>query len=594
MKKTNSWARMLRSMVALMLVFSVLLCGCMPSEEDDGGKQNNTGNGITIGDGDGKLEAQDAVDGVSSVYGILLKLLGGEIQLDGTSNMAMQSNIAITIGDEIKTQLGRSLEQAGLGSDLSWFQSVGISSTTITNGDLTQMNMDALLNGKTVVSAEMIMDMVGSMAYISLPGLNDQSIGINMGMGQEMEGTGSSTGVAVSPVGGMSMIGDMLKDITVEHKELIQALPTEQEMNKLLSSYLEAALACLGEPTEATETLSHGGVSQQVTTTTYVLTQHNVLDMAIAVLTKAREDKDLEKALDAFSNLSNAINEENLDLYDELLNHTNGALEDLQDTKANSEDSELLRLCAYTADGKTVGMKLYLTAMDQVAKPGISGGVEDVVTPAPASEDSKATSITLFSLENDDNTAFYLNIADSFELSGTGTIKGKKTSGNYNLIVDGVTYLMVEVKDFTANALSSDTLEGTLRLRLGEGLKDRIPQNFFLNENTIIELQLQIDEETIGMQWRLYSGETFLLSVLMQMTVLDASEIKVPQDYVNVEGQGEMAAWLQNMNTDNVMENLEDADVPAELLQMLQQLLEGGFGGEEEVYPEYDYPVYED
>jgi N-acetylglucosamine-6-phosphate deacetylase len=65
MKHTNTfhWTRLLRSMIALMVILSMLLCGCAGSDTDgkDDGKGNGGNSAGVLGDGDGKLETEDHV-----------------------------------------------------------------------------------------------------------------------------------------------------------------------------------------------------------------------------------------------------------------------------------------------------------------------------------------------------------------------------------------------------------------------------------------------------------------------------------------------------------------------------------------------------
>lgn len=625
MKTRNefTWMRLMRTVLALTLVFAMLLCGCAELPKDDG-KQDDKENSAILGDGDGKLEAQDAVDGVSAVYGLLLKLLGGELEMDGAANMAMQSEIVVTLGDEFKTQLGQALLNMDPTMDLSWFKNLGLSMTTITEGDLTQMGVGVNINGKNIASANIIMDMLGGMMYASLPGINDKTIGMPMnntpqpapspeiGMGGTLVGPGQDDemeavgGIGIAPsMMGMLLNGD-ITEIFAEHKELVQALPSEKQMNKLISGYMELVLECLDEGTTAEETLTQGDVSQKVDATTYVITQHDLLDAAIAVLTKAKTDAELEKALDAFGALMNAVaaqqdeEAEPVDLHEEMMDEIDSLLEDLQDTKANTEDDEMLRFSTYTANDKTVGFQLTLTAMDAVARPEDEVDIpkdEAIVQPVSAEEPERVSRMTFYSLEDGNKTAFYLNLADSVQLSGTGTVSGKKTSGNYSLKLGGVEYLQIEVKDFTADALNSETLEGTLRLRFGQGMLGRMQgKSIFFSEDTMVELQLKIDGEKVDVNAKLFSGETFFFGIATSMKTIQADKIQVPTDYVDVTGQGQMAQWLSGMNLDAVLKNLEEADVPTELVQMLKDLMENGFSAEEgeavppnEMYPEYDY-----
>ena len=68
MKKTFTWARLLRTTAAWILVFSMLLCGCASTPNDNGTTEGKDNVPVT----NGKLEAQDAADGISALYGLLL------------------------------------------------------------------------------------------------------------------------------------------------------------------------------------------------------------------------------------------------------------------------------------------------------------------------------------------------------------------------------------------------------------------------------------------------------------------------------------------------------------------------------------------
>ena len=629
--KTFHWARLLKSVVALTLVLAMLLCGCatLPGGEGDGDK-NNKPNGQLPGDG--KLEPQDAVDGVSALYGMVLDILSGNMELDASLDMAMQNEVVVTLGDEIKAQLGGALEQIGMSEDVSWFQSIGFSSTTVTKGDMLQMILEAKLNGESLVSGNVIMDQANGMIYAALPGLNDETIGVNIGammpqpptVSGGMAGVGSMGGVAMVP-GTADMIAQM-EEMLAQHKDLIKALPTEEEMNALLTSYLETALDCLDKGTAKAETLTYGGVSQNVTATTFVYTRHDVLDTAIALLTKTKTDKDLEKALDAFGALGNAIAKqqdpeaEQVDMYEMLMGEVDSMIEDLEEAKAATEDLEFLRLVSYTANDQTVGFQVYLPDMGGAVRPEgkpeypeptyapevddiypayTTAPVEEPTYPEPypeeyyapvtVGEEAALPVLTVYSLENNGKTALYLDVMGKLEFSGTGTVKSGKASGNYVLKMDGAEFLKIELKDFTANVLSSETLEGTIRLRMGQALANQVQANPIINENTVIELKLQIDEQNMDLTVNLYSGDMFIAGIATKNKILKNADIKVPTEYTEIADEEAMMTWVSKMDFEALLENLEEAGIPNEMIQMLEQMMQGGFGGEPEYDYEYDY-----
>ena len=603
MKKTFTWARLLRTTAAWILVFSMLLCGCASTPNDNGTTEGKDNVPVT----NGKLEAQDAADGISALYGLLLKFLGGDMEMDASMDMAMQSDVAITLGSEIKEQLGQSLKEVGINEGLSWFESLGLSTTMIKDGDLTRLVVGINLFKKDIISADVIMDMANKMMYATLPGINDQTVGMPMDMEQQdgnelpdmdedWDDTMDET-PAAGAVGGVSSLltGGNLAAIFAEHKDLIQALPTEEQMNQLILSYLDVTLEYLEEGTTAKETLTQDDVSQSVDATTYVITRYDVMDAAIAVLTKAKTDTELEKALDAFSALSNAIatqqgeDVEQTDLHAELMDDIDDMLKDLQEDKTNSEDDEVLRICVYTANDKTVGIQMTMHEMDGFAEPED----ETVAQSMSAEEADQVKRITVYSLEDGNKSAFYLNVMDNVEFSGSNHVSveqlmgNKLVSGNYTLKLDGVEYLLVELENFTADPFNSETLEGTVYLRLGKGLKDTMetPSPFF-NQNTVVKLEVKIDDKGSELNVVLYSGDMILFRIDTATKLLEPTEITVPKDYIDGTNEEAMAQWMQNMDLEALLNNLKEADVPEELIQMLELMMQGG---SEEGPPEEEY-----
>jgi hypothetical protein len=50
-----------------------------------------------------------------------------------------------------------------------------------------------------------------------------------------------------------------------------------------------------------------------------------------------------------------------------------------------------------------------------------------------------------------------------------------------------------------------------------------------------------------------------------------------------------MMTWVSKMDFEALLENLEEAGIPSEMIQMLAQMMQGGMGGVPETDYEYDY-----
>lgn len=537
-KNLFSWKRLWRTSLALLLVFSMLLCGCANTGDGDGDTKPPKNNSL-LGDGDGRLEAQDAVDSITNIYGALLGAVGGNQEPDSKVEM----ELVLTPGEELKVQLGNALSQLELDSDMSWLKNIGVHMEMGYADDLIEMVVGAKINGKDVATSEMVMDMLGGMMYLSVPDLQKQAIGTEVDMNQMQV-----------------MIPDM-SEMMAEYSEFVKDLPSDQELNAVLTYYLNVALEELDTPTTSSTELSHNGVTQKVTSTTYFVTRHDVLDIASTLLTTAKTDGELEKVLDAFSKVTNSIGAKqaaeegtswtDVDLHAQLMEAIDPALEDIADTKANTEDLEFLEFVAY-GDGKTQqGFKLRIENTDY---------------------------LTMYSLQSGDNTAFLLRVP-GFEISGNGTAKGSKSSGDYVVSMNGQALAYVGVKDFDTKALNKGELKGTVRLQLSEALVDAMGKNMFLNEDTVIELVLDIDGKTSKMDINIYLENILLFGIGLTTKTGSAGKITVPSSYVDMQDPNAMEQWAQGVKFDSVLRNLRSAGVPDKLVDMLQQALDEAMSG---------------
>lgn len=552
MKHTDSfsWKRLWRTSLALLLVLSMVLCGCSTAGNGDGDGTKPAENNALLGDGDGRLEAQDAVDSITNIYGALLGAFGGNRKPD----TAVEMELVLTPGEKLKAQLGNALAQMDLDSDMSWLKNVGVHMETGYADDMMQMVVEAQLNGKKVISAEMVMDLVNGVIAMSVPDLNNQSIGTQVDMSQVQGSSQQAT------------------QILQEYAEFFKDLPSDKDLNKVLTNYLNLALEELEEPTKESMELSHGGITQKVTATTYSVTRYDVLDMATAVLTAAKTDADLEKVMDALSNVANQIGAkqaaeqgftwEDVDLYAQLLEVIDPALEDLADAKTQTEDLEFLQLTVYGDDKTQQGFKLRLNDVDY---------------------------LQVISLKDGSNTAFYMSVSNMLEISGTGTVKSGKSSGEYIIAMHGTELLYVEIENFDTKALAKGDLKGTLRLQLAEDMLDQMGGNLPINEDTVIELVLNITGKTAKMEINLYADQILLFGIALTTKTGSAGKIKVPGNYVNMQDSNAMEQWAQNLKFDGVLSNLRAAGVPDKLVDLLKQAMDNAMSGGSQAYPDYGY-----
>ena len=110
--------------------------------------------------------------------------------------------------------------------------------------------------------------------------------------------------------------------------------------------------------------------------------------------------------------------------------------------------------------------------------------------------------------------------------------------------------------------------------------------SLFFNQNTVVKLEVKIDDKGSELNVVLYSGDMILFRIDAAIKLLEPTEITVPKDYIDGTNEEAMAQWAQNMDLEFLLNNLKEADVPEELIQMLELMMQGG---SEEGPPEEEY-----
>lgn len=567
MKKTNTgfaWSRLLCCLLALVMVMGMALTGC--KKEIAGGKDAD---GIVLGDGDGKLEPQDAVDTVTSIYGTLLDTItGGKKPSSTTDKGGMNMEMGLTIGQYVLDMLSAQLEKEGTPMDVQWMNKISVSTDMCWDGDLSNMLTAIKVNNTTIYSMDVYTDMANTMVYMAFPEMSEQYLGVQVDMDM-IEDTMKdilpyeiSSMIDWSSLGSlgdyealMEQYGDMINDA-------IKALPSEGELNGILSRYLDAMLDALGKPESSQVTLSYGGISQQVTADTYVINRSDLMDMVEKVLKTARKDGQLEKVVNRFSKWFNKTMEdqmgffwEDIDLHAYLIDGIDMLLEQFDTIKDSVQDEELMRYTVYTDRNAQVGYKVSVAGMDM---------------------------LYCYSLTSGENSAYVMNMGDQMQIAGTATTTGGKTNGTYTVTVEGLEYLVLEVKDFDTAAMERGDLKGTVRIRTGEGLRDQMGYDSAISAvgaigaDAMVEIVMDVSGDVANLAYNVYTGETLLGGIYFKTTLTEAKKITMPSKYVDINDVYALQDYLASASPDKILENLREAGVPDELMDMLEKELVGG------------------
>ena len=145
-----------------------------------------------------------------------------------------------------------------------------------------------------IISLNMLMNLSDSIMWFAVPELNDTYLEMNMGdLGMDMS----------------SALGS-LEDMP----DIMSALPSEEQLSKLLTRYIELALANIKNVERTATTLELDGLKQDCTQMSVKLYQADAQAVLKAVASAALEDKDLQADYIALIALAKNILEQCIDL----------------------------------------------------------------------------------------------------------------------------------------------------------------------------------------------------------------------------------------------------------------------------------------
>ena len=565
--KRISFARLLCLTLAMMLVVSVALCGCGKKKEESGKPESYTG--ILLGNGNGKLEAQDMAVGASNLYGQMLNFLANA-NSSNAGGTGVEMNMSITMGEDLKDMISMMLAMTGMEADMDWLNKLEMNYVTAYQGNLMQQLVTAKLNGKNVISGDMVVDMVNGMMYLGYPGLSDKYLGMGMDAA-----TGESMNDSLEEM--QAMLEQMAK--------YADQMPSEQEVNAVLERYIDVIVEAMGDPAVSNETLKYGGVSQKVTAKTYAIHTSDALNVALAVLQAAQNDAQLEALLDDCSTaLNNAASEdmaewENVDLYAMLQAALPEAIEEIQEELEEAAEDDLLgmELVLYTDGDALVGLRYIQHSY--VGSEDVSDN-HDVQMPYGAVSQAEykdyTYGFTCYTLHSGEKSAFVLEVGSDIDgyagIAGTGTEKNGKLNGEYSVFMEEEELLSFELINFSMDALRQGAIVGTVRISLPEDLMDEMGLSAFVYE-PVVELVLNIQGNYASVGVNLLDDDDLYIGLSFSFKLVDNVQIEVPKDYI--EGsEATIMDWFYTLDLDKALDNLEDAGVPGSWLDTLEGMLQ--------------------
>lgn len=498
--------RMFKKVLTLMMA-AVMLLGCFGLLAGCGEKDPFAG----LTDAEymkavEKANTADAIDGLTEIYAALGKT-------DTKVETGAKVDYTITLGDTVIDMLEESYQQnVGSAMDFSFLSKIVMQMEMSAKDNLMKENLAVLLGDKEVVSAVLLIDMAKYVEYMLIPELNDDYIKIDMG--EMLEGDITAANLAI------------------RLPEIMAKLPSAKTLETLLNRYNDLVLDNLKDVTRSTVTLEKDDVKQECTAITVKINGTEAKTIAKAVLETAKADQDLKKVVDGLSELAGE------DLYPNFQQSITDALNEVNKPDQASDFTDAIELVTYVdKEHNIIGRRLYSSETDEVL-------------------------LMYYTITEGEKFAFKATVA-GVGLTGTGTNKEGVINGSYTVSVGGVSYAFITVENLKA---TEKEMSGDITLRPSPALLGPINGNNLRFSDEALEIKLTND----SIQMKLMKKNDLLVGLDVKVKEATAGAIEMPSDAVDVNDSQALQNWLSAMDLQALLDNLQAAGVPGELIEMLQ------------------------
>lgn len=355
---------------------------------------------------------------------------------------------------------------------------------------------------------------------IGLPELSDQYLKIDMKALMEASGVDMDSLV---PAGGFQMDMAALKP--------------------LVSKYWELFVSGLGEVNEAQETITVDGISQNCTKLRVSVSEAQCAEILLSILREAKSDQQLQDLMTSlFESLDYQLTMSN---FEQSLDETIARFEQLKESADTTEN---------------VFYDIFVDEKNHVIGHALTNVEGESIYWKKATADGKF--------------AFSAEIPDTLKISGSGTVKNRKESGTYDVVVDGEQLLTVKVKNITENK-KKGTSSGTVTIIPGAELVNEMVEAFSgvgYPADLSLEFAWDNKKDSASGSFKIFVADELLAGITVDSSQESVS-LEKPSEGVDIMNDPEgLKNWILGLNFEKVIKNFEKADVPDSLIKQIKQI----------------------
>ncbi len=475
-----------------------------------------------------KKAAEETIDATSAFYGALRDIADTNYKAEVEVGLNISKNAIKDFEDMTDIEL-------------DWLKKLSVFASANVKKDAASAEFGVKLGSSDVISAETILDIAGKKLFVGLTNLSKNYL---------------STDIAIPEGFSLDMIADFAKE-----------LPSEAKFKKMLDKYVDIAIEQIDDVSEDKDTIKAGDIEQKVTASKMKIKEKTSLDIIIAVLEEARNDKDIKALIQDFVKtakkqpaLSGQTKELNADeVYENFVLRIDTALENFKSQKdALTENETLYVIITYIdSEHKVVGREVKMPQGDSNVT------VSSYVTPHKGDK---------FALKYE---------ADGMKITGEGKDKDGVITGEFNFFGNSqglnFSYFSVELEKFDTNAFAKGELKGTVIITPNNALGAFAGISGMSALSLIsdgIELVFDAGLEKGKIEFNILKDDDLYAGIEMKYDSGKGSGVKIPSDKKTFSAE-EVEYFLDTLNFDKITKALKKAKVDSDIIETVENLLNG-------------------
>ena len=523
-KKSNLTGLLLVGGIAAALVIVILIAvfsGVFASNETRLAKMEKT-------------NAKLISEALSSSYGDYLDSMEESLKKQQKGTGA-EAQIKITANEVMLESILNPLIGDGYGNvDMAWLKNVVLNVDVDAKGKQMALSCGLGVNDKVLATVAGLVS-ESNMLCLGVPELNEKYIGMDL---QDLD---------------VDM--DSLYAMQAPTQKLVEQMPSEKEVKKMLDQYLTVVFDYVEEVEKVKETVTVGDETKEVTVLRVRITAPQLMEMCIQLIEMAKEDETLRTMIYAVSEfvIASEVAMEGTsytgidDAYNGLIYELDSALADLKENKDSVGPENYILLSNYTVAGAIVGRKaeVYNDGMKEMDLghymflPAGNGGVFE---------------------------------AAAEEVKITGTIDGKEME--FALEVENRNMMTIAIQDLS---FDDSVLNGTIRLMpsralLSEANGSALDALMIGSKDTYVQIKLDGTVAKGTTELSLVIGGNEMIGISAQVKETKFNKITEPVDAVMVQSEYDLMRWVSGIKFDKLTSNMTEAGVPDEYVQIVSQL----------------------